>query len=215
MEKKYQIIYIWSFIIISGLILLLLYTPLGGDLHNAAYREQYRYNVSPGVNYSNQVGSFSGSSSYGGSYNSSNLPSAYVSPSLQGVISGGYSGSLDAGKISGYSGGGGITLSNKTNSGGAGAGGGSGFGMMAVGGKSSGGVSNTFSGGGSIGGSLFNSTNASNGGVMQRAGNSEDDSDPGGDPTGPPLPVGDELGILFLFAALFSLYKWLRLNSTK
>jgi len=35
MEKKYQIVYIWSFIIISSVILLLLYTPLGGGLHQS------------------------------------------------------------------------------------------------------------------------------------------------------------------------------------
>ncbi len=35
MEKKYQTIYILSFVIVAGFILLLLYTPLGGGLHKS------------------------------------------------------------------------------------------------------------------------------------------------------------------------------------
>ena len=35
MEKKYQTIYVLSFVIVAGFILLLLYTPLGGGLHKS------------------------------------------------------------------------------------------------------------------------------------------------------------------------------------
>lgn len=215
MEKKYQIIYIWSFIIISGIILLLLYTPLGGDLHDAAYREQGRYTVSPGVNYSSQVGSFSGAGSSSGSSSTYGpSQSAYISPSFQGVVGGGFSSSSSPVGSSGSMGnGGGISLSNKKiNSGGGGmSGGGFGFGMGGQ--QAATEVTSTFSGGGNIGGSLFGSTTINNGGVMQRG--EEDENDPldsGGDPTGPPLPIGDELGILLLFAGMFAFYKWLRIT---
>ncbi len=214
MERKYQIIYIWSFIIISGIVLLLLYTPLGGDLHYAAYSEQGRYAVSPGVNYSSQVGSFSGAgSSSGASYRYSPSQSAYVSPSLQNISGGGFSTSSSTiSSSANYGGGGGIALSNKKiNSSGGGSSGGS-FGMSVGGQQSSTEVSNTFSGGGSMGGSLFNSTVINDGGVMQRGEEDEvDPMDPGGDPTNPPLPIGNELGVLMLFAGIFAFYKWLRI----
>jgi len=217
MEKKYQIIYIWSFLIISGIILLLLYTPLGGDLHYAAYSEQGRYNVAPGVNYSSQIGGFSGASTSGGSYSYSPSVSAYTSPSFK-VSSGANYSTTTFGNSASYGGGGGLALPNKTiSSSGGSAGGSSGMGMMAAGGggrRSSNEVSNSFSGGGSLGGSLFNTTNLADGGVMQKG--DEDDPppsgdpvDPGGEPTGDPLPIGNELGILLLLASVFSIYKWM------
>jgi hypothetical protein len=218
MEKKYQIIYIWSFIIVSGIILLLLYTPLGGDLHYAAYNEQGRYNVAPGVNYSSQVGGFSGGTSSGGSYNYSPSVSAYTSPNYKAISSANYSTATNFGSSASYSGGG-LALPNRTVSGGGGAGS-SGMGMMAVGGgrKSSNEVSNAFSGGGSMGGSLFNTTTLADGGVMQKGTNDEDDPppvnplDPGGDPTNPPLPLGDDIKILLLFGVVFAFYKWLTIS---
>lgn len=215
MEKKYQIIYIWSFLIISGIILLLLYTPLGGDLHYSAYNEQGRYNVAPGVNYSSQIGGFSGGSSSGGSYNYSPAVSAYKSPSYNVIGGGGnYSSSTNIGSSASYSGGG-ITLSNKTITSSGGAGGSGGMGMMAAGGgnrQSSNEVSNTFSGGGSLGGSLFNTTTIADGGVMQKAGEEDDPLDPGGDPIGDPLPLGDDLGILILLVSIFTVYKWYKIS---
>jgi|GEM_PF-2552265 len=221
MEKKYQIIYIWSFLIISGIILLLLYTPLGGDLHYAAYNEQGRYNVAPGVNFSSQVSGFSGSSSSGGSYNYTPTISEYRSPGYSiGASGGNYSTSTGIGNSGSYSGGG-ITLSNKSVSGSGGAGGSSGGGMMAVGGgrRSSSGVSGTFSGGGSIGGSLFNTTTTADGGVLQRAGDEDPpvipNSDPGveyelGSPLG--MPLGNEMWSLLFIAFIFTFYKWLRIT---
>lgn len=213
MEKKYQIIYIWSFLIISGIILLILYTPIGGDLHYAAYREQGRYAVAPGVNYSSQVGGFSGGSSSGGSYNYSPSVSAYTSPNYKAVSAANYSTSTNFGSSASYSAGGGLALPNKTISSGGGSS--SGTGMMAVGGgrqQSSNEVSSTFSGGGSMGGSLFSTTTIADGGVMQRGTTGEDDPlDPGGDPLGEPLPLGDEFGILLLLSSIFAIYKWIRI----
>ncbi len=212
MEKKYQIMYIWSFIIISGIILLLLYTPMGGKLHYAAYSEQDRYSVAPGVNYSSQVSGFSGGSSTGGTYNYS-VPtqSAYTSPSYS-ASGGGYATSTNYGSASYGGAGGGITLTTKAiSSSGGGGGGGAGFGAMAGGGgRSSNQVSNTFTGGGSMGGNLFNNTMIADGGVMQKGTNDEDDPlDAGGDPTGTELPLDNELVILLILSAIFALYKWL------
>ncbi len=211
MEKKYQIIYIWSFLIISGIILLLLYTPLGGDLHYAAYNEQGRFNVAPGVNYSSQIGGFSGGSSSGGSYNYSPTVSAYKSPTYNVIGGGGnYATSSNFGSSASYGGGGGLALSNKTITSSGGVGGSGGSGMMAVGGgnrQSSNEVSNTFSGGGDLGGSLFNTTTLADGGIMQKG--TEDEAkplDPGKDSSGDPLPLGDDLGILMLIASFFALY---------
>jgi hypothetical protein len=46
---------------------------------------------------------------------------------------------------------------------------------------------------------------------MQRGTNDEGDPlDPGGDPGGNPLPIGNEMGILTLMAGLFAIYKWLK-----
>ena len=189
----------------------MLYTPLGGDLHYAAYREQHRYALAPGVNYSSQVGGFSGGSSSGSSTNYSPSTNAYVSPSFMATNGVNYSTSTNFGGASNY-GGGGLTLQNKTITSGGGA---SGSGMMALGGgrKSSNGVSNTFSGGGTMGGSLFNTTTLADGGVMQRGTEDEEDDplDPGNEPGGGALgmPLNNELGILILLASLFAIYKWL------
>jgi hypothetical protein len=82
--------------------------------------------------------------------------------------------------------------------------------MMAVGGgnrQSSNEVSNTFSGGGDLGGSLFNTTTLADGGIMQKGTEDEENPlDPGDDPSGDPLPLGDDLGILMLIASIFVLY---------
>ncbi len=211
MEKKYQIIYIWSFIIISGIILLLLYTPLGGDLHYAAYSEQSRYAVSPGVNFDRQVGNFSGGSSSGGSYNYAPSQQAYVSPSFQNGGGSNFSGGNSLNNNSNYSGGNLALSSNKIKSFGASSSGGAVGGMAAVSRKSGTEVNSTLSGGG-VDGSLFNSTAINDGGVMQRAGEEDPPLDPGGDPTQPPLPIGNEIGALLFFAGIFTIYKWLRLS---
>jgi hypothetical protein len=212
MEKKYQIIYIWSFIIISGVILLLLYTPLGGDIHYAAYREQNRYAVSPGVNYERQIGAMSGVNAGGnGSYGYSAAPSPYNSETFRAISAGGISTSSSINAGQGGVSGGITTLSSRTKTSGGGSGSGGGIGISGVGGRKSTEVSNTFASGGGIGGSLVNTTGTNTGGVMQRGTNDEGDPlDPGGDPGGNPLPIGNEMGILTLMAGLFAIYKWLK-----
>jgi hypothetical protein len=212
MEKKYQIIYIWSFIIISGVILLLLYTPLGGDIHYAAYKEQNRYAVSPGVNYERQIGAMSGVNAGGdGSYGYTAAASPYNSETFRAISAGGISTSSSINARQGGAGGGISTLSSRTKTSGGGSGSGGGIGISGVGGRKSTEVSNTFASGGGIGGSLVNTTGTNTGGVMQRGTNDEGDPlDPGGDPGGNPLPIGNEMGILTLMAGLFAIYKWLK-----
>lgn len=212
MEKKYQIIYIWSFIIISGIVLLLLYTPLGGDLHYAAYNEQNRYAVSPGVNYSSQIGSLSGSNSgSSSSYGYYTAPSPYASQSFQSISSANTTSGSSIGSGNGYNSSGLTTRSARAKSGEGSGGSSSGFSGMTVGGKRTE-VNNTFSSGSGIGGSLTNTTTGTST-VIQRGATEEGDPlDPGGDPTGDPLPIGNELGILLFFVLIFSVYKWKSIN---
>lgn len=206
MEKKYQIIYIWSFIIISGIVLLLLYTPLGGDIHYAAYSEQDRYVVSPGVNYSNQIGSLSnGSSGNSSGYGYYSSPSQYSSESFKGVSS---SVNSTSGKSfnsnSGFNSTG-LSLKNGKNKTGSGGGEGSAIGVSGVSRRSS--VNeNTFAN--NLGGTMLTTTNSSTGTVMQRGTqNEEDPLDPGGDPGGNPLPLDNELIVLMVIAMVYLLSK--------
>jgi hypothetical protein len=206
MEKKYQIIYIWSFIIISGIVLLLLYTPLGGDIHYAAYNEQDRYSVSPGVNYSSQIGSLSNGGSGGNSsYGYYSAPSQYSSPTFQGTSSASSSSLNSVKSTNGYSSSGITTRSSKTKTGSGG--GSSASGVLGMSKSKESEVNNTFNGGSGFGGTLVNTTQTPN--VIQRGTTEDGDPlDPGGDPTGNPLPIGNELGVLFSLALIFSIYKW-------
>ena len=210
MERKYQIVYIWSFIIISGIVLLLLYTPIGGELHRATSSEQYRYNTAPGVNYDTQIGRFSGANSSGTNYGGG-TPSAYVSPNMKsGNIS--YNGSTAASNQSFNSGNGSAGLSgigiSKTKTASSGASGGLGGITAPIGGGSSSSVSS--------GGGMSTPFAAANTGtsVMQKAGEEatagDDELDPGDDPNGNPLPLGNDLLVLFSIAAIFSGYKFFR-----
>ncbi|OIP84316.1 MAG: hypothetical protein AUK44_02975 [Porphyromonadaceae bacterium CG2_30_38_12] len=207
MEKKYQIIYIWAFIIVSGIVLLLLYTPLGGNLHYAAYNDQYRYMVAPGVDASHQIGaSFSGPSA-SRSYNYSIPSIAYTSPSFKAGSGSFTTRSSPSNFSSGYSAGGGFTLSSNRSFSAGGSGGGSGLGLLAVGGGNSSDGDNNGSVGGFGGGFNPGSSNTT---VMQRGTSGIDDElDPGGDPTSPPLglPLGNELYVLLFFAASYILFK--------
>lgn len=206
MEKKYRIIYIWSFIIVSGIILLLLYTPLGGDLHYAAYSEQSRYAVAPGVNYQSQVGSLSSVSSYGGGYSAS-MPSAYASEAYKsGMLTNSsyISNGIGSGTNS-YSSGSGLGLKNSKSPKNVNGGGASGIMITGFGKRGSSEVSNQSSVGGGFGGSL-SSTTSSTGSVMQRgAAEEEDPLDPGGDPTGNPLPLNGEWVLIVLAAGYIAL----------
>jgi hypothetical protein len=199
MEKKYRIIYIWSFLIISGIVLLLLYTPLGGDLHYAAYSEQNRYAVAPGVNYQSQVGSLSSGGSSAGY--SSPLPSAYMSESYKNGTLANASYTTSSGfntTSNSYSAGSGISMRNSKSAKNEQTGSGSAFTLGGVGKKSGSEISNQSSVGGGLGGSL-NSTTTSTGGVMQRGAADEGDPlDPGGDPTGDPLPLNGEWFMILL-----------------
>lgn len=211
MERKYQIIYIWSFIIISGIVLLLLYTPLGGNLHYAAYSEESRYNVAPGVNYQTQVGGFSAGSS-SGSTNSA-APQAYVSESFRnGSVGGGFSSmGSTSNSSSSYGASAATSINTSRSSNGASSGGLGGGGMLAVGSRGSKSASGSVGGGGLGGGSVPFSSNS--GTVMQKATTAGEDAlDPGGDENlGNALgaPLTDELLVLMVLISIFAFYKWL------
>lgn len=208
MERKYQIIYIWSFIIVSAVVLILLYTPMGGNLHKAAYGEQYRYTVAPGVNYQTQVGAFNGA--YNGSGGSNT--EAYVSENFKhnmigenSTITGGSNG-VSLGN--GFGSGGGAVATTKSSKGSGSNGGGFGGMTLAMGG---GGSSAASSGGGGGGGMPFSSSNS--GSVMQRAtdGTTADDgnADPGGEENmGDPLPLKDDLIVLAIISLIYAFYRF-------
>lgn len=57
-------IYIWSFIILAGIILLVLYTPMGGRWYYAG--DKISYNIQPGVNFQQNIMNSPGFSSSAG-----------------------------------------------------------------------------------------------------------------------------------------------------
>lgn len=206
MGRKYQIIYIWSFIIVSGVVLLLLYTPMGGNLHKAAYGEKNRYMVAPGVNYQTQVGDFKGaySSGSGGGQTEVYMSDNYRNGSLGNNTS-------VIGGTNGISTGNGFGGGSATSGGTRGSKGsdlsGGGFGGMTL--AMGGGTSSSSSGGG--GGMPFSSSGSSS--VMQRAtdGTTADDTntDPGGeDGLGDPLPLKDDLIVLTLISVIYAFYRF-------
>lgn len=207
MERKYQIIYIWSFIIVSGVVLLLLYTPMGGDLHKAAYGERYRYMVAPGVNYQTQVGEFNGaySSGSGGGQAEVYMSDNYRNGSL-GNNTSVIGGSSVVSTGNGFGGGSTYSGVSRNPKGSDMSGGGFGGITLAMGGGTS---SSSSSGGG--GGVPFSSSGSSS--VMQRAtdGTTVDDTntDPGGEENlGDPLPLKDDLIVLTLISVIYAFYRF-------
>lgn len=218
MEKKYQKLYIWSFIIISGIILAMLYTPLGGNLHDSTFGSYDNY-TTPGVNFHGKIGNApkNGRTNQTRNYNDAmpvNSGTAYSVLSKPVVI--GNSSTSQSNFQNGNYQGGGLNF-NKTNSGmNNGSAGSGGTGLIALGGGRSGGSS---TGGGSFsGGGLFSSTapSATNEGVMQKASNDLDDlADPGGgDPTGDPIPAGDGFYLLILFCVVYAFIKFRHKRNT-
>ncbi|MDD3077864.1 MAG: hypothetical protein PHH37_02010 [Paludibacter sp.] len=55
MEKKYQIIYIWSFIIIGAIILILLYTPTGGNISKTNSINNSNIIINPTVDFESGI----------------------------------------------------------------------------------------------------------------------------------------------------------------
>ena len=213
MEKKYQKLYIWSFIIISGLVLAMLYTPLGGNLHNSTYGNYDNY-TTPGVNFNGRIGNApkGGRATQARNYNDEipvNSGSTYSVLSKPVVV--GNNGSTSHSNLQNGNYQTGKLGSSKSNDGLAG-GSGSGSGMIALGGGRSGGSTSGATGSYS-GGGLFSSTSpsATTEGVMQKGTTNFGDelADPGGgDPTGNPIPAGDGFKVLILFGLLYGYFKY-------
>lgn len=212
MEKKYQKLYIWSFIIISGIILTMLYTPLGGNLHSSAYGDYNNYS-SPGVNFNGGIGNAPKNARTTNTRNYNDavpVSSGSGYSALSKPVISGNTGSSSHSNLQGgnYQGSGLNALkSNNTQTGGSAGG----TGMIAIGGGGRSGGGNG-GGGGFSGGGLFSTATPSStsGGIMQKASNDlEDLADPGGgDPVGDPIPVGDGFYILILFVMLYGFFRY-------
>lgn len=206
MEKKYQIIYIWSFIIVSCIILLLLYTPLGGDLHQTSSSNYGVVNttVDFGGGIANSPKSkvnqyrlkddiYINRSSDSRAYSQSNFASS--GPSVGENTPANYAVGLKSNK--------GLQSTK-----GSGAGGGN-----SVFSKSSASSGEVKAGGGVVVSPFSSSTpSSSSGTVIQKATNDVTNlSDPGGeDPTGDPLPVGDGMYIMIILVAVYVLRIFLK-----
>jgi len=88
-DKRFKEIYIWSFILVAGVILLMLYTPIGGSFYNG--NKQSYVELQPGVDFSKKITS---SPSFRiSTADNNNMPSIGVQPnkfnSSRRVVSGG------------------------------------------------------------------------------------------------------------------------------
>ncbi|MBN2766164.1 MAG: hypothetical protein JXR27_07285 [Paludibacteraceae bacterium] len=218
MEKKYQKLYIWSFIIISGIILLMLYTPLGGDLHNSTYGNYDNYS-SPGVNFNGRINNApkSGRANSTQTYNN-NIPtnsgSGYSALSSPIVAGNGSSGSHSGTQNGHYSARNLNSSNNRPTGTGSGIGG---TGMIALGGNRGGGSGSSTGGGSFGGGGMFSSATPSSmtEGVMQKNDGFEESpiADPGGgDPVGDPIPVGEGIYILLMLGIIYTYYIFRKTN---
>lgn len=188
---------------------MLLYTPLGGNLHKSTYAYQEYNNTS--VNFGGRIANAPKRGKYGNSSNNDavniNNKSGYSALSRPIVSPSGSSSSFNSSAHYQPSS---LNKSELSNSG-SGAGG---NGMMALGSKGGSGNSGSGSGGG-VGGGLFSSDNSSNssGGVMQKGTQAGfTPADPGGsgeedEDLGAPLPVGNGLYFLLFMALIYSLFK--------
>lgn len=195
MEKKYQIIYIWSFIILACFILLLLYTPLGGGFNQPPTKVYTTMNKSvhfdgaiansPKIKSSNQIVS-----------SENEIPAASDLPNYAKKASS-YKKATRNKSAYDYSVVTKTVEAPNTSSGMSG-------GLAIVGG----------------GGKAENSNNVysdnlsqpfsehSMGSQMQKAPPPPpgDPHDPGGDPVGNPLPLGDGITTLFALAVLYTIH---------
>lgn len=218
MEKKYQKLYIWSFIIISGLVLAMLYTPLGGNLHTSTYGNYDNY-TTPGVNFNGRIGNApkGGRATQARNYNDEipvNSGSTYSVLSKPVVVGNNGSTSHSNLQNGNYQA---SSLGSDRSNGGLISGSAGGSGMIALGGGRSGGSAGNATGS-YPGGGLFSNTtpSATNEGVMQKGTSSSGVtlSDPGGDSTGNPLPVGDGFYVLILFGLLYGYFKYRQKQKT-
>ena len=225
MERRFQKIYVWSFIIVAGIVMLLLYTPIGGNLYTWNGDDQL-YQLQPGVDFNKRITNSPGSMSGGGGYNSSsyNVPN-YSYNSSPGYSAGGSGGSTES-FLQGGSGGGGAMIPETSNS------------LNSYGGQSSsetysgsaGGSGSSGAGGGSgvSGGTTLPSAELAQ--ITENLGLTNDDevtkagnqtlgnggaTDPGGDPEGPMIPVGGNVFYLLFMLIPYIAYKRLKFKFEK
>lgn len=211
MEKNYRKLYIWSFIIVSTVILLLMYTPMGGNLYQSTYGPQ-DYKGFTAVNFGTKINNAPKAHNRANNYQSS-VPSVNQNSNYSALSSPVVGSSSASSHLSGnwsYQSNYTASSSNKAT----GSGGGGGGSMMALGSRGGSGGSGTAGGGGSFsGGGLFSSNAPGSNSNMQK---SPLDvpflaADPGGEEDlGNPLPVGDGLYLMLLMALAYGAYKFLK-----
>lgn len=207
MEKKYQILYIWSIIIVAGIVLLLLYTPIGGSLHQSNDISYYRYNngvdfgrkitnsprtryVQPNVESEEEIKSnidlpkFKSTGIKKNRINSNNVePTAY---NIDKISKPEEAGNQGAG-----------TFSNS---------------FFVTKGAKNNGLNSSFQGNIQKN-ELFANENNANTSVMQKGTNeTSNTSDPGGDPSDNPIPVGNGFPVLLLLSSIYFICKKLALR---
>lgn len=208
MRKNDQAIYLWSFFIVSAIVLAFLYTPLGGNLSNSS--DGYYIETAPSVDFGGRIANSPkrrvSYSSYSPSAN--DLPQA-VSPnnymSQRPVVAGGGATQNTNTQFGNSYSASGLSLGSSAEAGGGGATGGGGTGMMAV---SGGGRSQSTSNAG--GGAMMApfSSNVESNNTLQKLPGSVNGADPGDDEDlGNPLPLGDGSWLLLLFAAVYIFIK--------
>jgi hypothetical protein len=189
---------------------------LGGNVSNSS--DGYYIETSPSVNFGGRIANSPKRRATNNSYSpgANDVPQAVSTNNYMSqrpvVTGGGATQNSNVMAGNGYSASG-ISLSSATGAGGGGASGGGGTGMMAV---SGGGRSQSTGNAGGGGGGMmapFSSEGITTGGPMKAANEEEEDefgkpnTDPGGTPTGNPIPIGDGSWLLLLFAAVYIFLK--------
>ena len=205
MDKRQKSILVWV-LVWAGLLLVVLYSPIGSpDLYS---NRQY-FSANQGVVFDGAVieNAPSVSSSSGNNSSSSSDPSF----ELTGIGNNSYSASSSTSNDvnQGFGGGGSMNsgLESRQIKGGSSFGGGFGFGGSTNSKNSKGNTSGQVFGASSLGTDLTmlgenNSTKQSVGYTPGSGG-----TDPGDDPNGPPIPVGDGWFVMLVFSIVFAIWK--------
>jgi hypothetical protein len=195
----------------AGLLIVVLYSPVGSP---GLYTSPNYYAGNQSVMFKDGVIPNASKIKSSQEYNDNAAELPDISESLHSNYATGYS-SASVSSSQGYSYGGGQTQSYQNNNYSGGAGGG---GSFVVSGRSGGSAASSgfsmTSGVSTM--SLTSNLNAST--PKQNATSSTTDTggtDPGGDPTGPPIPVGDGWGLFILFGMCYAVYKKRSLQKTR
>ena len=187
----------------AGLLIVVLYSPVGSpDL----YTSPNYYVVNQSVMFKDGVIPNASKIKSSGEYNDNVPDLPEISESLHSNYAAGYS-SAPATSSQGYSYDGGQTQSYQNNNAFGGAGGG---GSFVVSGRSGGSAASSgFSMTSGI--STMSMTSNVNASAPKQSSNAyiagTGGTDPGGDPTGDPIPVGDGWGLFILFGICYAVYK--------